>query len=217
MIWTRISPPFKPGAAAQEQFSWFLVLSTMGLLVITALKAGAGTAFAFVLVYLLVIPGVLGFGWFVIYIVWMGINLRREHVRTIARIESDFRTAAAAYGPVRYLDVSVDGDQFTGLAVAGDKLLVVQDGQMRQLPRQELRSWRWAIDHPAHLIGSFDLVDRLKFRGEEQKALNVVKGVFLVTYDPDRPELQFRTSSEAVCRRWETILQNIWDNRLHIA
>lgn len=215
--WTRISPTFKLGAAAHDQFSWFFVLSTMGLLVVTGLTAGAGTAFAFVLFYLLVIPGMLGVGWFFIYAFWMGFNLRRERARTIARVESDFRLAAAAHGPVRYLDASIDADQFTGLAIAGDKLLVVQDGHMRQLPRQELRTWRWSVQQPGQLVGSFHFMERLKFQSDESRAMEAANGVFLTTYDPDRPQLHFRTSSEEVCRRWETILQNILDNRMLIA
>ncbi len=213
--WTRISPVFKLGAAASRQFLWFFGLSTLAAFTVAA-RSGGGLAggLLVVLFYWLVIPGMLGVGWFYAYLFWVAFGLMRDEKRSLRRTRHDFQESAQRFGQVHYMDISLDGEEFTGLALAGTSLLVVQDGQMRRFLQAEIRTWHWRVDAPTQLMGSIDAVSKLEFKGKEKRTLEKANGFFLLTYDPMRPELQFRTSNEEVCRRWGVILQNGADGRM---
>ena len=207
--WRQISPRFDLGATARRHFAWFFVVTSFVVLIFGMISGGFAGGLFLILGYWLVVPGLLGIGWFFIFLAWVGIGYSRDHKRTLEQVKAVFETNLQPYGPVQYMDFSLDGEVFTGIALAQSSLVVVQDGQMRKLLWQEVSSWRWEIGHTSQLVGQTDAISRLEFRGKEQRALAATNGFFLVTRDPDRPQIHFRTSSEEVCLRWQVILENI--------
>lgn len=211
--WTQISLPVQIGMTARRQFLWFLGLSTVAVFLVGSHAEGSGYGIFLVLIYLFVIPGMLGLGWFLIFGFWVAWGMVRDEKKTLLRVRRDFEECAKGYGELVYMDVSLDSEMFTGLALAGTSLLVVQDGEMRKVLKHEVRSWRWQIDTASQLTGSTDPISRIEFRGKEKQMLEKKNGFFLLTFDPMRPELQLRTSNEEVCRRWEVIVENIAKGR----
>ena len=208
--WTEIFPPFTLGRAAAYQFLWFLLLSPLVVYYVGSLQREGG---ALVLGYLFVFPGALGLGWARLYMVWAGIGAHRDEKRLLLAARAAFEEHARAYGEIRHLDLSLDGGSLTGLALAGSSLLVVQDGKMRKLLQTEVRNWRWELHSPAQIISNGNGFATLEMRAKDQRARERVNGFYLPTFDPARPEVQFRTSSEEVCRRWEVILENAGSGR----
>ena len=211
--WTQILPPFELTKGGTSRFLTLLVLSTIAVYFVVSWTSGAREGLPAVLAYLFVFPGVLGLGWFFFWMFCVGSVFKRNHRRILSDAQSAFEEQARRFGDVRYMDVSLDAGQFTGLALVGATLLVVQNGQMRTFSRADIRSWRWEVTSPSQLIVGSDAVSRLELRGKEQQALEKVNGFYVMTYDPLSPELHLRTSSAEICRRWEVILQNVTEGR----
>ena len=211
--WVQIFPRIEFGRKAVRQFLWFVALSSLAVFVVGSIKQAG---IFFVLIYLCVVPGGFGVGWGLLYLFWVGKGVARDHERLLSEARAAFGQHARSSGEIQYLDVSLDTGVFTGLALAGRSLLVVQDGQLRKLFREEIRGWRWEIHSPVQLIGNGDGFTALDARLKDDRARERVNGFFVQTFDPDRPEVWLRTSREDVCRRWELILENIVDGRTAI-
>lgn len=208
--WSEIYPPLDKSFGATGQFFGLVAASSFLVYWIGSLN---GKGESFLTVYLLVCPGALGLGWVVLWIVHGGYLATMRDRRVAKEVHAVFQERAQAYGPVHHLDSSITGDTFTGLALAGTSLLVVQDGQLRKLLRHEIRGWRWDVQGAAQFVGRGQVLDRLELQAKDRIAREKVNGIFVQTFDPARPELHFRTSSEEVCKRWEVILENIDSGR----
>lgn len=208
--WAEIYPPFSLTSGASIQFFALVAGSALLLYFIGSLNREGG---ALVLAYLLVFPGALGVGWFALWALWIGLVAHRRRKRILTAAHAAFEEQARSYGAVHYLDDSLDGETYTGLALAGTSLMAVQDGRMRKIHRTELRGWRWEIQGPAQIISNGNGFATLEARGKNIAARERVNGVYLQTFDPSRPEVHFKTSSEEVCRRWEVILENVTSGR----
>ena len=208
--WAEIHPPFNLTSGASIQFFALVAGSALLVYFIGSLNREGG---ALVLAYLLVFPGALGVGWFVLWFLWIGFVAQRRGKRILTAAHAAFEEQARSYGAVHHLDDSLDGSTYTGLGLAGTSLLAVQDGRIRKIHRTELRGWRWEIQGPAQIISNGNGFATLEARGKNLAERERVNGVYLQTFDPSRPEVHFKTSIEEVCRRWEVILENVTSGR----
>ena len=208
--WTEIYPSVNPASGATIQFFALVAASTLLVFFFGSLnREGVGLALA----YLLVFPGALGVGWFFLWALWVGQVTQRQKKRIQTAANAAFREQARKYGAVQYLDDSLDVTTYTGLALAGTSLLAVQDGRFRKFHRAELRGWSWESLGPAQIISNGNGFEALLARGRDTAERVRTNGVYLRTFDPSRPEVHFKTSSEEVCRRWEVILDNVFSGR----
>jgi hypothetical protein len=208
--WAELCPPFNLSSGATSQFFLFVAGSSLLVYFIGSLNREGG---GLVLAYLLVFPGALGVGWFGLWLFWCAFVAHRRGKRVLSAAHDAFEEHARSYGAVHHLDDSLDGSTFTGLAVVGTSLLVVQDGRVRKFHRTELRGWRWEIRGSTQILSNGNGFETLDAVGKDIAARERVNGVYLQTFDPSRPEVHFKTSSEEVCRRWEMILENITSGR----
>lgn len=209
-MWTEIFPPFKTGQRAKRQFFWFLAVSPFVVYWVGSFQREGG---ALLLGYLVLVPGFFGLGWFFLYAIWCGIGALRDEKRLLRAARAVFEERAAEHGLIQHLDMTLDGDVFSGLALAGMSLLVVQEGRIRKLRKAEIRGWRWEVQGAAQIVGNGDVVSKLELRAKDMRERERVNGFYLQTFEPARPEVHFRTSSEEVCKRWEVILENIESGR----
>jgi hypothetical protein len=178
-----------------------------------------GDGWLFVLAWLLVCPGALGVGWWFVHRIWMGIAVPASAAKALRAAEHEVRKQVERFGAVRYLDVSVQLEAVTGLAIAGSTLLVFQDNHMRKLLRKEIAGWRWEIETPQLIQRSghrADVFDNAQFNDEQRSRVAATNGFYIQTNDPEKPELLFRTASEEVCKRWEVVMRNIDEGRIVI-
>jgi len=221
--WTRVVDDFSFMRGPRRQFWRFFWLSLaaayMAGFVFSDGPIGRrfGDGCVLMLAWLLVCPGALGMGWWFVHRIWMAIAIPASAAKALRAAEHEVRKQVERFGPVRYLDVSVQLEAVTGLAIAGSSLLVLQDNHMRKLARKEIAGWRWEIETPQLIQRSghrADVFDNAQFNDEQKRRVAVTIGFCIQTNDPDKPELLFRTNSEEVCKRWEVVMRNIDEGRI---
>jgi hypothetical protein len=97
-------------------------------------------------------------------------------------------------------------------------LLVLENNRLRKLLRDEIREWRWQLEEPRlwrKPNGTIDITHQID-NDIEIRRVTTTNGFYVVTNDPTQPEILFRTNDEAACKRWATVLNNIFEGRLQI-
>ncbi len=125
-----------------------------------------------------------------------------------------------------YIDVGACGHgsnlkelSASGMAYAGGRLFVLEEGVAAELPWDLIRSWRWrtAGASQTELYGSHDIGTQLQVGSANQDARAKAfrdSGFTIVTADIDHPEWRFQTDDERVLKRWMEILTQMNEGRL---
>ena len=116
----------------------------------------------------------------------------------------------------KYIDVGITLTKenkytCTGIAYSDGRLYIVDDGIAAELPWNKIRSWSWSIAglNEFFTVGLSDLTTSLSVnRRNIQQARAQIKssGFFVTVQDIDKPEWRFKTTDEAVCKRWQEII-----------
>lgn len=123
-------------------------------------------------------------------------------------LESALSSRLQDFGKVEYVDYSVQLEEATGLAIAHGKLYAVHDSHLFHIPVDSIRSWSWSLQERPVAIG-LNSGQKMVVNAELSQKAAAADGFRIQTYDPTVPEFILRTSSESVCKRWETILASL--------
>lgn len=202
---------------------WRFFFATSALVVVVGVLSaprdrGLPNALTLLLAYWFFMPGCLGLGWWLAYRLWMQHEVGRAAAHATQIAQQVFREAALRQGEVKFLDVAMRLGVVSGLAVAGTSLLVLENNRLRKVLRDEIREWRWQLEEPRlwrKPNGTIDITHQID-NDIEIRRVTTTNGFYIVTNDPAQPEILFRTNDEAVCKRWATVLNNIFEGRLQI-
>ncbi|HST74887.1 MAG TPA: DUF4755 domain-containing protein [Acetobacteraceae bacterium] len=110
----------------------------------------------------------------------------------------------------------------TGIAWDGQRLYILDAGEVARIPVSAIRSWTWQIASASStkLYGTANLAMQLGVFKENRR--NIVdarkqSGFFVTVADVDKPRWQFATTDETTLRRWEEILTQVQEGRLKAA
>ena len=143
-------------------------------------------------------------------------------------LAAEGREAFAAFigQKAEYLDVDACGYgsnlkemSAAGMAYAGGRLFVLEEGVAAELPWELIRSWKWRTEGASqtHLYGDVDIASQMQIGAANQNAQALAyraSGFIITTADIDKPEWHYQTDDEKVLKKWLEILTQMKEGRL---
>ena len=184
----------------------------------------------------------VGFGWLVIVIIplcltiigifvaapLMTILQRLKASSAAKKLAAEGRKAFVAFigREAEYLDVDACGYgsnlkqlSAAGMAYAGGRLFVLEEGVAAELPWELIRSWKWRTEGASQtqLYGNVDIGSQMQVRTANQNArarAYRASGFTITTADIDKPEWHYQTDDEKTLKKWMEILTQMDEGRL---
>ncbi len=106
-----------------------------------------------------------------------------------------------------------------GMAYAGGRLFVLEEGVAAEIPWELIRSWKWKTEGASQtqLYGQVDFGSQMQVGAANQNARAQAfreSGFTITTADIDKPEWRFQTDDERVLKKWMEILTQMNEGRL---
>ncbi len=143
-------------------------------------------------------------------------------------IEAGLQTRFPAFigSKPEYIDTAVCGwgsdlKKLTGsgIAYAGGRIFIVEEGLAAEIPWDDIRSWTWNVEghEVTRVYGKPDFTTNIQVgRVNQQAKLNAERasGFTITTASIDKPDWRFQTSDTTVLKRWMEILNQMKEGRI---
>lgn len=143
-------------------------------------------------------------------------------------IEAGLRTKFPAFigRKPEYIDTAVCGfgsnlSDLTGsgIAYAGGRIFIVEEGVAAEIPWGDIRSWSWNVEghDVTRVYGAGDIQTNMQVAGANHKAKSAAErasGFTVKTASIDKPDWRFQTADVTVLKRWMEIFAQMKEGRI---
>lgn len=143
-------------------------------------------------------------------------------------IETGLRTKFPAFigrNP-EYIDTAVCGFgdnsndlSGSGIAYAGGRIFIVEEGLAAEIPWEDIRSWTWNVEGHSvtQVYGTSDFATNFQVANANHAAKSTAErasGFTVKTANIDKPDWRFQTADTTVLKRWMEIFAQMKEGRI---
>lgn len=143
-------------------------------------------------------------------------------------IEAGLRTKFPAFigRKPEYIDTAVCGFgnnlsnlSGSGIAYAGGRIFIVEEGLAAEIPWEDIRSWTWNVEghNVTQVYGASDFATSFQVSNANVAAKSTAErasGFTVTTASIDKPDWRFQTVDVTVLKRWMEIFNQMNEGRL---